>query len=60
MISCSSGTRRDYLEGWKVRRHMKERCLKWKSLPSFGEASGRERKKNPIDAMDGRDKKTTG
>ena len=45
-----------------MRKHTKERCRKWKSLSSFGEVSGRERErerergKNPIYAMDGRDK----
>ena len=47
-----------------MRKHTKERCRKWKSLSSFGDVSGRERErererergKNPIYAMDGRDK----
>ena len=28
----------------KKRRHMKERCQKWKSLSSFGEVFGKEKK----------------
>ena len=59
IISYSSRTKRDSLERWKVRKHTTERCQKWKSLSSLEEVSGRERGKNPIYAMDGRDKKTT-
>ena len=65
IISCSSGTRREFLERWNVRKPTKERCEKWKSLSSFGEVSEREggkereRGKNPIYAIDERDTKTT-
>ena len=56
-ISCFSKTRMDSSEYWKKRRHMKERCQKWKSLPSFGEVFGKG-KKNTTHTMDGRDKET--
>ena len=53
ILSCSSVTRRDYLERWKERKHTKERCQKWKILFSFSEVFGRERDrergKNPED-----------
>ena len=67
IISCSGGTRREFLERWNVRKPTKERCEKWKSLSSFGELSERERErggerergKNPIYAIDERNTKTT-
>ena len=43
-ISCFSEIRGDSSELWKKRRHMKERCQKWKSLSSFGEVFGKENK----------------
>ena len=45
IISCSGGTRREFLERWNVRKPTKERCEKWKSLSSFGEVSERERER---------------
>ena len=54
-ILCSSKTRKDSSECWKKSRYMKERYQKWKSLSSFWEVLGKQ-KKNAKHAMDGRDK----
>ena len=45
-ISCFCKTRRHSSECWKERRHMKERCLKWKTLSSFEEVFGKEKEEH--------------
>ena len=43
-VLCFRENRMDSSEIWIERRHIKERCKKWKSLSNFGEALGKEKK----------------
>ena len=58
IISCSSGTRRDSLERRKERKDTKEMPEMQKFVTFWGGIWEKKRGKNPIYAMDERDKKT--